>query len=53
MRTMSRQKYSRTAAIAPSWMTAVKAAPGSSHPNSAGTIRRWPLDEIGKNSVNP
>src|SRR4051812_20172946 len=34
-------------------MTAVKAAPGSSQPNSAGTMRRCPLLEIGRNSVSP
>ena len=39
--------------MVPSWITAVKAAPGSSQPASAGTIRRWPLEEIGRNSVSP
>src|SRR3954453_21394003 len=42
-----------TAAVVPSWMTAVNAAPGSSHPANAGTIRRWPVLEIGRNSVSP
>src|SRR5918998_2682389 len=53
MRTRSSRKYRTTAAIVPSWMTAVNAAPGSSQPAKAGTIRRWPLLEIGKNSVSP
>ena len=42
-----------TAAIVPSWMTAVKAAPGSSQPAKAGTIRRCAVLEIGRNSVSP
>ncbi len=42
-----------TAAIVPSWVTAVNAAPGSSQPRKAGTIRRWPVLEIGRNSVSP
>ena len=37
----------------PSWITAVKPAPGSGQPSSAGTMRRWPLEEIGRNSVSP
>src|SRR5215210_626723 len=39
--------------MVPSWITAVKAAPGSSHPKNAGTMRRCPLLEIGRNSVRP
>src|SRR3712207_5017523 len=39
--------------MVPSWVTAVKAAPGSSQPRKAGTIRRWPVLEIGRNSVSP
>ena len=31
----------------------MKAAPGSSQPSSAGTMRRCPLEEIGRNSVSP
>src|SRR5215217_3791049 len=42
-----------TAAAVPSCVTAVNAAPGSSQPRSAGTIRRWPLEEMGRNSVRP
>src|SRR4051812_9804017 len=43
----------RTAAMVPSWTTAVNAAPGSSRPRKAGTIRRWAVLEIGRNSVSP
>ncbi len=43
----------RTAAIVPSWTTAVQAAPGSSQPQKAGTMRRWAVLEIGRNSVSP
>ena len=39
--------------MVPSWVTAVKAAPGSSQPRKAGTMRRWPVLEIGRNSVTP
>src|SRR5689334_796116 len=42
-----------TAASVPSWQTAVNAAPGSSQPRKAGTMRRCALDEIGRNSVSP
>ena len=34
-------------------VTAVNAAPGSSQPTNAGTMRRWPVLEIGRNSVSP
>ena len=37
----------------PIWVIAVNAAPGSSQPNAAPTIRRWALEEIGRNSVSP
>ena len=36
--------------MVPSWITAVNAAPGSSQPSRAGTMRRCPLLEIGRNS---
>ena len=49
----SLRKYRSTAAIVPSWVMAVKAAPGSSQPRKAGTIRRCPVLEIGRNSVSP
>src|SRR3954451_9391199 len=39
--------------MVPSWMTAVKAAPGSSQPRKAGTIRRCAVLETGRNSVRP
>src|SRR3954469_6406695 len=42
-----------TATVVPSWITAVKAEPGSSHPTNAGTIRRCAVLEIGRNSVSP
>ena len=42
-----------TAAIVPSWITAVNAAPGSSQPMKAGTIRRCAVLETGRNSVRP
>ena len=42
-----------TAAIVPSCVTAVNAAPGSSQPRKAGTMRRWAVLEIGRNSVIP
>jgi hypothetical protein len=53
MRASSARKYRRTAAVVPSWTTAVNAAPGSSHPKRAGTMRRCPELEIGRNSVRP
>ena len=39
--------------MVPSWVTAVKAAPGSSQPAKAGTMRRCAVLEIGRNSVSP
>src|SRR5436190_19262786 len=53
IRSRSSRKYRSTAAIVPSWMTAVNAAPGSSQPRNAGTIRRWAVLETGRNSVSP
>ena len=53
IRTRSRQKKITTASIVPSWMTAVKSAPGSSQPTKAGTMRRWAVLETGRNSVSP
>ena len=49
----SLRKYRRTAAIVPSWITAVNAAPGSGQPKKAGTMRRCAVLEIGRNSVSP
>ena len=37
----------------PIWVIAVNAAPGSSQPKAAPTIRRCALEEIGRNSVSP
>src|ERR671928_1719518 len=42
-----------TADIVPSCTTAVNAAPGSSQPTNAGTMRRCAVLEIGRNSVRP
>src|SRR5918992_284685 len=42
-----------TAAIVPSWMTAVNAAPGSAQPSSLGTMSRCAELEMGRNSVRP
>src|SRR4051812_12552070 len=53
MRHRSARKYRRTAAIVPSWTTAVNAEPGSSQPRNAGMMRRWAVLEIGRNSVSP
>ncbi len=53
IRHRSSLKYRSTAAIVPSCVTAVNAAPGSSQPRKAGTMRRWPVLEIGRNSVSP
>ena len=53
IRQRSSRKYRSTAAIVPSWVTAVNAAPGSSQPRKAGTIRRCPVLETGRNSVRP
>ncbi len=54
MRTMSRQKKTTTAASVPICVIAVKAAPGSCAAGMrAPTIRRWALEETGRNSVSP
>ena len=53
IRARSARKYSSTAAIVPSWVTAVNAAPGSSQPANAGTMRRCAVLETGRNSVSP
>ena len=53
IRMRSARKYRSTAAIVPSCVTAVNAAPGSSQPRNAGTMRRCPVLEIGRNSVSP
>jgi hypothetical protein len=51
--TMSRQKYTTTAASVPIWMMAVKNAPGSSPGSmSSPTMRTCAEDEIGRNSVS-
>ena len=39
--------------MVPSWVTAVNAAPGSSQPRKAGTMRRCAVLEMGRNSVSP
>lgn len=54
--TMSRQKYTMEAIIAPTWMIAVNAVMlGSSTvcPRSFSTTVRWPVLEMGRNSVTP
>jgi hypothetical protein len=53
IRHSSWRKYRSTAAIVPSWITAVNAAPGSGQPKKAGTMRRCAVLEIGRNSVSP
>ncbi len=52
IRAMSRAKNRTTAASVPSWVTAVKEAPGS-FPVSSPTTRRCALEEMGRNSVRP
>ena len=37
----------------PSWITAVKATPGSPQPSNTGTTLRWAVLLIGRNSVSP
>jgi hypothetical protein len=39
--------------MVPSCVTAVNAAPGSSHPMNAGTMRKCAVLETGRNSVSP
>ena len=53
MRQMSLAKYTSTASSVPSWITAVKLAPASSPQNSWETMRRWPEEDTGRNSVRP
>ena len=43
-----------TAASVPSWVMAVNVAPGSEcDGRNSPTMRRWALEEIGRNSVRP
>ncbi|CAM5443470.1 hypothetical protein SANTM175S_10763 [Streptomyces antimycoticus] len=42
-----------TASSVPIWVIAVNAGPGSFQPANAAVSRRWALEEIGRNSVNP
>src|SRR5688500_8254538 len=37
----------------PMWSITVSPSEGSSQPSMTGTITRWPLEEIGRNSVSP
>jgi hypothetical protein len=53
IRHRSARKYSSTAAIVPSCVTAVNAAPGSSQPTNAGTMRRCAVLDTGRYSVSP
>ena len=53
MRTISRAKYTSTAASVPNWLTAVNEAPASSAKKTRDTIARWPDDDTGRNSVKP
>ncbi len=54
MRVMSFQKYSSTASSVPICVIAVKVAPGSvALGRNSPTMRKWALDEIGRNSVRP
>ena len=53
MRTMSRAKYTSTAASVPNWLTAVNDAPASSSKNTREAIARCPEEETGRNSVSP
>jgi hypothetical protein len=51
---MSRQKKTTTAVSVPNWLTAVKAAPGSVPlGRNFPTMKRWALEEMGRNSVSP
>jgi hypothetical protein len=53
---MSPKKYTRTAAIAPTWITAVKPTTASSATGMCSRpspILRWPVEETGRNSVSP
>ncbi len=57
MRLMSLKKYTSTAAIAPTWMTAEKATTDLSSTGgmsmSPSAILRWPVEDTGRNSVTP
>jgi hypothetical protein len=51
---MSRRKKMITASSVPICVIAVNVAPGScADGRNSPAIRRWALDEIGRNSVNP
>ncbi len=53
---MSRKKYTSTAAIAPTWMTAVNpttALSSTGMPIRPSVIFRCPVEETGRNSVRP
>src|SRR5689334_12886296 len=53
---MSPKKNTSTAAMAPTWITAVNPTTASSATGmsmSPSAILRWPVEEIGRNSVNP
>ena len=49
----SRRKKPITAAMLPSWITAVTDTPGSPHPSNTGTTFRWAVLLMGRNSVRP
>src|SRR5947207_8311082 len=53
---MSPKKYTSTAAMAPTWITAVNPTTAGSSTGifiSPSVIFRWPVDETGRNSVKP
>ncbi len=52
-RRRSERKYHTTAARVPRCRTALVARVGGSISRRAGTSTRWPLEEIGRNSVRP
>ena len=47
------RKKASTAAMLPSWITAVTDTPGSPQPSSTGTTLRWAVLLMGRNSVRP
>ena len=54
MRTMSLRKYRITASSVPSCVMAVNVAPGSvADGRNSPAMRRWALEEMGRNSVRP
>src|SRR4051812_39521222 len=56
MRLMSPKKYTNTAAMAPTWITAVNpttAGSSTGMPSNPSVILRCPVDETGRNSVRP